>query len=232
MFILSQSPPLFGPEVAHVSALFSHEEYTDAVAFRFDVNLPCAMQRAVAKRKAEYVAGRACATYAARVLLGDFQGQIESSAQGLPVWPEGVVGSITHTMGFASAALARVGVVRSLGLDTERIMTEEVMHKIGPTVCSAEERMSPGSGLSDNVYTTIVFSAKESVFKCIYPLTRRMFWFDNAHIEILDITAGSFRATLETDLSEEFRNGTTFEGRFRIAPPFVHTGLLLAPNQI
>jgi enterobactin synthetase component D len=139
-----------------------------------------------------------------------------------------LTGSITHSTGFASAALARLSDVRSLGLDTERIMSEEVMNAVGSIVCSAEEQLPAWIGLSKVVYTTLVFSAKESIFKCINPLVGKMFWFKHAHFEILDVEEGRFRVTLSIDLDDEFRSGVTIDGRFCITPPYVHTGVMLA----
>jgi enterobactin synthetase component D len=229
MLIQTQSPRLFSSGVSHASVVFHHEEYTEGVAARFDVRIPVSMSQAVAKRRAEYVAGRFCAANAARALLGSFNGQIDTSTHGAPVWPAGLIGSITHTAGFASSALAPTSVARGLGLDTERIMCEAVMLEIGPIICSSVERFPLRSGLSRTAYTTLVFSAKESVFKCLYPLVGKLFSFEHSRIEIIDAVGGAFQATLTTDLGEDFRSGTVVEGRFSVAPPYVHTGVLLAP---
>nr|WP_245651785.1 hypothetical protein [Streptosporangium amethystogenes] len=40
-------------------------------------------------------------------------------AKGAPVWPPGVVGSITHCAGYRAAAVARSGDVATLGIDAE-----------------------------------------------------------------------------------------------------------------
>jgi enterobactin synthetase component D len=232
MLIPLESPIDFGAPVARFSVTVMPETYSDAAAKAFRVRLPEALHRAVPRRKAEYIAGRFCAARAIEALGGSgFDGEIRSSPRGAPVWPDGLVGSITHTRGFASAVIARAGDMRSLGIDSERIMTEVVMRDIEATICRPEERGVPRGALSPAVYATLVFSAKESVFKCIYPLVRRMFWFEHARIEIADPGEGAFRATLFIDFDDEFRTGTVLEGRYRVMPPFVHTGVFLAAGR-
>jgi enterobactin synthetase component D len=222
------SPALFNAPVSHVSVGVAYEAYSDAAAAALRVRLPEKMDRAVPKRKAEYVAGRFCAAHAMRALLGGFDHSLHPSSSGPPVWPDGLVGSITHTRGFAAAAIARIGDARGLGIDTERIMAEEVMREVATAICAAGERFSPRTGLSETAYATLVFSAKESVFKCIHPLVRKMFWFQDARVEIVDPAEGRFRATLLIDLDTEFRAGAVLDGHYRIARPYVHTGVLLA----
>jgi enterobactin synthetase component D len=228
MLSIVKSPRLFGPDIACASVTFDPTHYADAMTFPFGVTIPATMSQAAPKRRAEYVAGRVCAAHATHALLGDFKGQIGSTTCGIPIWPEGLTGSITHSTGFASAALARLSDVRGLGLDTERIMSEEVMNAVGSIVCSAEEQLPAWLGLSKVVYTTLVFSAKESIFKCIDPLVGKMFWFKHVRFEIIDVTEGRFRITLSIDLNDEFRNGFALDGRFCVMPPYVHTGVLLA----
>jgi len=227
MLRISRSPGLFGPVVACASVTFDPTHYADAATFPFGVTIPATMSLAAPKRRAEYIAGRVCAAHASQTLLGEFEGQIGSSAGGIPIWPEGLTGSITHSSGFASAALARLSDVRALGLDTERIMSEEVMNAVSSIVCSADEQLPAWLGLSKVVYTTLVFSAKESFFKCIDPIVGKMFWFKHARFEIIDVMEGKFRVTLSIDLNDEFCNGFAMDGRFCVIPPYVHTGIML-----
>lgn len=230
MLVLKECPVLFDAPVAGCSAEFAHQDFTPDAAARWGVELPDGLREAVSKRKAEYVAGRVCATRAIRSLLQDFDGRLErSSRHRMPEWPRGLVGSITHTGGFASAAIARSDVARGIGIDTEHVMTEEVMREVRDAVRSRlETPCRVGGQVPEAVYTTLVFSAKESVFKCIYPLVQKMFWFHHARVDIVDLPGGAFRATLLVDLSDEFRTGTVLQGRFRVRPPYVHTGVLLA----
>ena len=76
------------------------------------------LQKAVRQRIEEFAAGRQCA----RLLLREFGIEdcaIEVGVHRQPVWPEGLVGSITHTAGFCAAVAARRSLLRSVGIDTE-----------------------------------------------------------------------------------------------------------------
>jgi enterobactin synthetase component D len=107
-------------------------------------------------------------------------------------------------------------------------MTDAAMRCIRDSLLSTHDAFPDRMMLSDAVWSTLVFSAKESIFKCFYPLVRKMFWFDNVRIDIPDPDDNTFRATLLSDLSPEFRTDMIVEGRYHIEPPYVHTGVLLA----
>jgi enterobactin synthetase component D len=101
------TPKLFDSRVSQCAVLFDEGMFDAATAARLDVPLPEKLDSAVRKRKAEYVAGRVCAVRAVRTVSPQFDGTIDVSSAGLPVWIDTIVGSITHTKGFASAAVAR-----------------------------------------------------------------------------------------------------------------------------
>jgi enterobactin synthetase component D len=82
-------------------------------------------------------------------------------------------------------------------------------------------------GLSDAVYATLLFSAKESFFKCLYPLVQRMFYFEHARIVGVDPSQRTFRIELLIDLSREFCARFGLEGAYDIDRAYVHTGLLI-----
>ncbi|HKN97304.1 MAG TPA: 4'-phosphopantetheinyl transferase, partial [Pseudonocardiaceae bacterium] len=74
--------------------------------------------RAVAKRTREVTNARTCARRALAA-LGRPEVPILRGAKGEPLWPAGIVGSITHTTGYYAAAVAESTVVRSVGVDAE-----------------------------------------------------------------------------------------------------------------
>ncbi|MBB4952388.1 enterobactin synthetase component D [Agrobacterium vitis] len=227
MYVNCDAPHLFDKSIAHRAVCFRVDDYTTDAADAVGVAVPPTMSKAVPKRKAEYVAGRLCAMRAMQAQTGQAGVIIATGSKGEPVWPEGWVGSITHTQGFAAAALADKRSFRSLGMDTEQIMTTKVMENVTSRICRPEETYVHGSPLSAEVYTTLVFSAKESLFKCLHPLVSKMFWFEDARIEITDYAAGLFRAELMRDLTEEFCASVQVNGRFHVDAGLVHTGISL-----
>ncbi|WP_369249782.1 hypothetical protein [Streptomyces sp. R41] len=70
------------------------------------------------RRRAEFTAGRWCA-HRALAALGAGRVAVPRGARGMPVWPDGVVGSITHCEGYRAAAVCRGGDARALGIDAE-----------------------------------------------------------------------------------------------------------------
>jgi enterobactin synthetase component D len=104
-----------------------------------------------------------------------------------PIWPEGIVGSITHTAGFAAAAVAWAADIPGLGIDSERIIDPAMAGDIAD-ICMVDEGtlFEAPDGRSFCEFCTFVFSAKEAVFKCLFPLTRKFLEFSDVRITSLD----------------------------------------------
>ncbi|QQE85248.1 4'-phosphopantetheinyl transferase family protein [Pseudomonas putida] len=169
------------------------------------------LQRSVAKRQAEYLAGRVCARAALQRLNGSdhVPGTHEDRS---PIWPPGIHGSITHGKGWAAAVVAAQGSCRGLGLDQEALLDDERAERLmGEILTQAELERLDRSQLG--LAVTLTFSLKESLFKTLYPLTRQRFYFE--HAEILQWSPeGLARLRLLIDLSPEWRHGAELEGQF------------------
>jgi len=178
----------------------------------------------------QYRAGRFCAGEALRQLdavrWGD--SSVGRSPRGAPVWPTGVVGSITHTDGFASAAVARRDQLRGLGIDAEGIVSLEQQRNVSHLVSwPSELAHAAEAGLDRQQSLTLVFSAKEAVFKCLYPLIGSMFYYHDVRIVGVDAGVRSFRARIARTLSPEFQVDTLMDGWFDVTGSLVFTGLAL-----
>ncbi|MCT4369667.1 4'-phosphopantetheinyl transferase superfamily protein [Yangia mangrovi] len=132
------------------------------------------ISRAVPKRQAEFAGGRLAARAALRQ-LGLPGVAIPKGADRAPVWPEGVVASITHTEGLCLAMAARAQDWRGLGIDLEldRPMRAELLGSIASVTELA--RLSPMPFSRAGVR---IFSAKEAAYKAQYPLTGALFGFE------------------------------------------------------
>src|SRR5215469_8800536 len=73
---------------------------------------------AAARRRAEFATARDCARRALR-RLGAPDGAILRGSKREPVWPRGIVGSITHCAGYRAAAVARAAEILTVGIDAE-----------------------------------------------------------------------------------------------------------------
>lgn len=133
-------------------------------------------ERMVERRRQEFAAGRACAHRALRRIEADY-GPIKVAHRRDPIWPTGIVGSITHCEGFCAAAVARGGPVAALGIDAEpaRPLDDETRDTI---LNPDEQREMMHLPLPPGLWTTTGFAAKEALFKAVYPVLIREIAFD------------------------------------------------------
>ena len=129
---------------------------------RIETVLPGDLANAVAKRKSEFLAGRICAALALRAA-----GQpVHVGRNGrAPIWPPGVAGSISHSDGRAIAVLSLAH--SAIGVDCETVMADALAQKLWPELISpAEAALCPPSTPFAS-FLTLVFSAKEAVYKAL-----------------------------------------------------------------
>lgn len=132
-------------------------------------------------RLREFAAGRSCA----RLALADLEAMSAPLLVGAgrePLWPAGFTGSITHTDGYCAAAACRIGAVISLGIDVERLVAlnrSEWQVLFRPAEIAWLDSLAQREQVA---MACALFSAKESYFKCQFPLTRR--WLEYQDVEL------------------------------------------------
>ena len=170
-----------------------------------------AMVRAVPSRIAEFTAGRAAARQAMQA-LGLPEAAIAMGADRAPVWPAGVVGSISHAGGMGAALVARVGAIAGIGLDLE--LNEPLPPDLWPEVCTSAEliALTKLPAAAQGQTARLIFSAKECCYKCIYPHTKAVLSFGAMEIRP-DLTGNTYAATL-VEPAGPFAPGTTWVGGF------------------
>ncbi|MER5628035.1 4'-phosphopantetheinyl transferase superfamily protein [Streptosporangium sp. NPDC002544] len=172
----------------------------------FDDSRPCALflaeeaviGGAVEKRRREFTTARWCAREALR-RLGYPLVPVVPGVKGAPVWPPGVVGSITHCAGYRAAAVARSSDITTLGIDAEpnKPLPSGILEAI-----TVDEELRWVTDLlrrdSSVRWDRLLFSAKESVYKAWFPLAPRReprLDFSEASITF-DPVRGGFQARL------------------------------------
>ena len=181
-------------------------------------------------RQSIFDMGRACA---AELLaeLGSRETSVAMAADRSPVWPQGYVGSITHTDDLLGVAVARRKDFRSIGIDAEAILQPETTVEIDDLCMSEKERSLRDSvDIDHRMFSSLCFSAKESFFKCLYPLTGVWFDFQDAEIDSFDPNLQLLQMRLLRDLASGFRQGQVFGGAFRWTDRRVYTAFAL-PSQ-
>lgn len=182
-------------------------------------------QRMGEKRRREYALGRTCARRALAE-LGIEGFALLNGEKREPLWPDGVVGSLTHSRGFCAAAVAPRGAVVGIGLDAEP--AEPLAGRLLDRVCSPEEkaRLEALPNPSACGWGIVLFSAKEALYKCYFPLARSFLGFRDAEIR-LDPDSASFTARLLRDAVPSALGARAFRGRYRVEDAHVVTAVTL-----
>ncbi|MEU2373704.1 4'-phosphopantetheinyl transferase family protein [Streptomyces misionensis] len=190
------------------------------------------VSRAVAKRRREFAAVRGCARRAMEK-LGIPARPVVSGERGAPQWPAGIVGSMTHCDGYCAAALVRATDLASLGIDAEP--HGPLPEGVGPSVFLPAEtaRLERLAGQRPAVHwDRILFSAKESVYKAWFPLTREWLDFSEADITLDPAPDGAPHGTLHAELLVPGprvgdRRLQVFDGRWSVRDHLVATTVVV-----
>ncbi|WP_046382348.1 4'-phosphopantetheinyl transferase family protein [Pseudomonas veronii] len=177
---------------------------------------PASIQRSVAKRQAEFLAGRLCAR-AALQQLDNLDCVPAIGEDRAPVWPPHISGSITHSSGHAAAIVGHKAQWRGLGMDLENVLSLERAERLAGEILTADElqRMARLPREQHARLVTLTFSAKESLFKALYPIVQKRFYFE--HAEVVEWSEhGQMRLRLLTELSGEWCHSKELVGQFAV----------------
>lgn len=178
--------------------------------------------RAVPKRVAEFAAGRTCAR-AALAEFGVREFTLRAAPDRQPLWPEQFIGSITHTAGFCAAAVAPRASMLAIGLDTEIVgaPTEDIW----PTIARPEELawLQSLPAIERPAAITLLFAAKEALYKCQYPLVGEWLDFHDLRVEAGEWgeATGTFAVRATRSLKFARRVALPIVGRYLFHEHFV-----------
>ncbi|CAI0725985.1 phosphopantetheinyltransferase component of enterobactin synthase multienzyme complex [Serratia quinivorans] len=193
---------------------FSLADYQDSCFDEIGMTLPDHLARAVPKRRAEYLAGR----YLARELLAPLGFADFTLLRGedrAPQWPQGIAGAISHNADTALCAVHRESGLGGVGLDVETLMpTLRAQELWGAIVSETEYEYLHAQPQAFNRLLTLVFSAKESLFKALYPQVRCYFDFLDARLVAVDTQQQTFALELLKQLTPHCHAGRRFNGRY------------------
>ncbi|HKP57747.1 MAG TPA: 4'-phosphopantetheinyl transferase superfamily protein [Polyangiales bacterium] len=207
---------LFGPDCvveAAAPALVDHELFAEEHAH---------IARSVPKRRAEFGTARVCARRAL-TRLGVAPVSLVPTDDRAPRWPNGVVGSISHTSNYCAVVVASARAYLSLGLDIEQDKSLEP--EMAAMICTAHELSTLATRSPHDAI--VYFSAKEAFYKCQYPLTQRLLDFRDVELE-LDFARGTFQARVLLERRARPAWLDRLRGRFTRGAGLVHCGITLA----
>jgi 4'-phosphopantetheinyl transferase EntD len=181
---------------------------------------------AVQKRRESFTAGRTCARQALRA-IGMPEVPILRGREQEPIWPEGIVGSITHCDAYCAAALAYDRDFISLGIDAEtnEPLTDGVLALVALQAEIDWLRRAPKSFLC---WDKLLFSIKESVYKSWYPLARCWLGFEQVLVAIEPETESFIATVLSPTSAQAPRDMLSFQGRYLVEESLIVTAICIS----
>lgn len=185
--------------------------------------------RAVEKRKREFRAGRHCAKRALEK-SGVHNFPLLKAPSREPLWPESIVGSITHSGDQCAAAVAKKTDCTSIGIDVESAAPlGEEQEKY---ICTKEELTSYKAQNAHGIdLAKLCFSAKECIHKVYYPLNQHMLDFLDAKVEF-NIPQQTFTATILNPETNPRHRISTLNGVYRTNGLYVYTAIVLTEREL
>jgi 4'-phosphopantetheinyl transferase EntD len=181
------------------------------------------MANACAERRREFGTVRHCARQALHQ-IGVPAVPILPDADGVPRWPTGIVGSMTHCRGYRAAVVVSSRLLHGVGIDAEpdSPLPLELFDLVLRNEERAELRATAGE-LPVRNRDRLLFCAKEAVFKAWFPITRS--WLDFLDVSVTLRADGTFRALVH--VAPVAGIGPVFTGRW-----VVGRGLILAATSV
>tara|TARA_B100001094_G_C18194708_1_gene809872 strand:- start:1690 stop:2403 length:714 start_codon:yes stop_codon:yes gene_type:complete len=171
-------------------------------------------------KQAEFSAGRQLAEYALK-----HQGSVITSLtyqeQQAPLWPQGYLGSISHKSDRCVVCLTS-DVKTYLGIDLELWFNEDKAQNIAPRILTTTEHQF-ATQIDLARLCCLIFSAKETLYKALYPKVQQFFGFQDASIVELDLEHQSYQIQILRTLSPEITQGIIFQGSWIEHPEHVIT---------
>lgn len=195
-------------DIAGVSVAGVQLPLSSRVFEEYQNHLPESLASAAQVRKEDYVAGRLCA-FKASALLGLSLSKLPTHSDRTPIWPQNLCGSISHSKKLAVSCVSSADHYFSLGIDAEEIMDDHI--DISEQVANANELAL----VKNNLGLTILFSAKEALYKAIYPIVKSFVDFKEVEMTAINFSKNTF----EIDARSEnlLKLGLNqFQGSFQI----------------
>ncbi len=190
-----------------------------------------ALGRVLPMRRREFATGRACARKALAA-LGIPPQPILIGAQREPLWPNGVVGTLTHCPGYCAAVVGSERQFAAVGVDAEPNvdLPEGVLAIIS---CEKERELIRTLQRRQEVkWDRLLFSAKESIYKAWFTITRS--WLEHRDVLLsADALSGMFEGKIL--VANDVRKGTNlcrFEGRYLVRKGLILTAVCVGRAEI
>lgn len=200
------------PGAVAVQASYNPGQFKPGLFASLGIDCPDDLAGATDKRQAEYLAGRAMAQLG-QAVLGHQPAQVARSENRVPIWPRGLTGSISHSSG-RCVCLVLPDCTLLVGVDTEALAASNQLRAIDRIVATAQDRALIAQAADKTGLATLLFSAKETLFKLLYPVVGRHFGFACAEICAMPDN-GMLHLRLTRDLHPSLPAGAVFPVSYR-----------------
>lgn len=206
--------------------IFDIDLFHAMVAPSLGVVIPKSISNSVKKRQAEFIAGR----YMAKICLKQMNSKehnLEIGRHREPIWPVGFLGTISHANNKAVALVSTSTSYNYVGIDIENFLNPTIASKLAGSIHSQDEKaLFCKYGFSDHIATSIIFSAKESLFKATFPYIRKYFGFECARVIEINTIECSLTLDIDITLSRYCSNKKTFNCQYFLEDNYVVTIIL------
>lgn len=208
----------------HVSFFKASIPLPEDIQSKFTFLLAPILANAATGRKNEFIAGRYCAIKAAENLKHKVV-TLPMGPHREPIWPDALVGSISHTKQTAVAVVAEKKRVKGVGIDLENIVVEKKVETIQKMVATDSDLklIEALPAEAKKLAYTILFSAKESLYKCLYPICQCYIEFKEATLVSLDFVNYTFELELIAKSSSLQNLQGIYPGKFLVEDNVVLT---------
>ncbi len=213
------------------SALFTPKHFDKIFFKQAEIHLPENIRSASKKRQAEFFAGR----YLAALAMQHYDIEhfdILADESRCPIWPQQYIGSISHSDGFAACALAPTNKLGAIGIDSQEILTPARAERLWTKIIDQNElAITRGAGIELHEALTLCFSAKESIYKALYPAIQHFFGFGAAKLCAIDPVKQCMEFDFEPALAQAIGLNNTLRVHYRLDEHRVFSHLSLAPEK-
>ena len=190
----------------------------------FDAAEAAAVARAVPRRRREFLTGRRLAREAL-ARLGCPPVGIPPDESRVPVWPDGYLGSISHTGSLCVAHVGRRRDLLGIGIDIEA--DAPLSADLSRLICRPEET---GDAAPDGLDPVLArFAAKEAFYKAYFPQARTFLDFQDVRVD-LDLADGRFAAKIVDPCKPTLAGRRVFPGRIARLAGHVVAALWVEPE--
>tara|TARA_R110001599_G_scaffold99080_1_gene254165 strand:- start:8174 stop:8863 length:690 start_codon:yes stop_codon:yes gene_type:complete len=167
---------------------------------------------ASAKRRNEFYSGRWCATQCL-IQKNKSNFPIQIGEDRAPIWPMGIIGSISHSDRLAAALIDENTHCVAIGLDIQPLSPETLAEDLKGTILHPLE-ISRFENEFDAQIFDLIFSAKETLFKALYPSCSVFFDHQEAEIFKIDRSQNTLKIRLLRPLEKVWHKNQVFEINF------------------